>query len=216
MNFLASCAFLALSFASCSNQAGQDEAGQSEAQQEAGWISLFDGQTLQGWRASENPSTFKVENGAIVVNGPRAHLFYEGPVMNHDFRNFELMAEVMTTPGSNSGVFVHTAYQEAGWPAQGHEIQVENSHADPRRTGSLINVVDVREAPARDDEWFTLRIIVRGKRVQALVNDRSVMEYNEPENASPSRFNGGTIALQGHDPVSRVYYRNIRVRALPD
>ena len=78
------------------------------------WISLFDGKSFTNWKASENPSTFSIENGLIKVHGSRAHLFYEGPVMNHNFKNFELKVRVMTTPGSNSGIFFHTAYQEQG------------------------------------------------------------------------------------------------------
>ena len=78
------------------------------SQQNDEWISLFDGKTLDGWRASEHPDTFSVEDGKIVVHGPRAHLFYEGPVENHNFKNFEFKAQVMTTPGSNSGMYVHT------------------------------------------------------------------------------------------------------------
>ena len=62
------------------------------------WVSLFNGETLAGWRASEDPATFSVEDGRIVVDGPRAPLFYEGPVMEHDFTNFEFKAQVMTTP----------------------------------------------------------------------------------------------------------------------
>src|SRR5215204_2010776 len=81
------------------------------------WIPLFDGKSLTNWRASENPATFTVENGTIVVHGPRAHLFYEGPVMNHQFKNFELKARVMTTPGSNSGIFFHTAFLDNNWPS---------------------------------------------------------------------------------------------------
>ena len=110
-----------------------------------GWTSLFDGASLQGWKASEHPATFKVENGAIVVHGPRAHLFYDGPVMNHQFKNFEFSASVMTTPGSNSGIFFHTAYQPNGWPAKGYEAQVNNTQTDWRRTGSLYGVQDIKE-----------------------------------------------------------------------
>ena len=76
------------------------------------WISLFDGKSLNNWKASENPATFSVADGMIVVHGPRAHLFYEGPVANHDFKNFELQVKLMTTPGSHSCIFFHTAYQE--------------------------------------------------------------------------------------------------------
>jgi len=41
-----------------------------------------------------------------------AHAFYDGPVNNHDFKNFELMADVMTAPNSNGGVYFHTEFPE--------------------------------------------------------------------------------------------------------
>src|SRR3954468_1907294 len=120
-----------------------------------GWISLFDGKTLSGWRASENPGTFTVDSGMIIVHGPRAHLFYEGPVMDHNFKNFEWKASVMTKPGSNSGIFIHTAYQDNGWPSKGYEVQVNNSHTDWIRTGSLYGIQNVKEVYVKDDVWFT-------------------------------------------------------------
>ncbi|MEP6584951.1 MAG: DUF1080 domain-containing protein, partial [Ginsengibacter sp.] len=80
------------------------------------WISLFDGKSLSGWKVGNHPETFKIEDGMIAVNGETAHLFYDGAVKNHDFKNFEFKADVMTLPGSNSGIYFHTAYQEGGWP----------------------------------------------------------------------------------------------------
>ncbi len=85
------------------------------------WISLFDGKSLTGWKVGDNSETFKVENGAIVANGNVAHLFYDGQVMNHDFKNFEFKASVMTFPGSNSGLYFHTNFQQGGWPAKGYD-----------------------------------------------------------------------------------------------
>ena len=114
----------------------------------ADWVSLFDGKSLDGWKASESQSTFTVKDGAIVVFGPRSHLFYVGPAGNHSFKNFEFQAEVMTTPGSNSGIYFHTAYQETGFPEKGFEVQVNNSHTDWKRTGGLYDIQDVREVPA--------------------------------------------------------------------
>jgi hypothetical protein len=186
------------------------------------WIPLFDGKSLTGWRASENPSTFSVADGQIVVKGPRAHLFYEGPVQNHNFRNFELQVQVMTTPGSNSGIFFHTRYQEKGWPSKGYEVQVNNTHTDWRKTGSLYAVQDVKEIPAKDNEWFTGHIIVQGKKVTIKVNGKTLVEYTEPALGTPDpsninkRISSGTFALQGHDPDSKVYYRQVLVRSLPD
>ena len=177
-----------------------------------GWIPLFDGRTLDGWQASEHPATFHVENGEIVVHGPRAHLFYEGPVMQHEFTNFELKAELLTKPGANSGIFIRTAYQPTNFPSHGYEVQVNNSHTDWRRTGSLYAVRDVREG-VPDNQWFTIRTIVRGRRVQVFVNDQQTVDYTEPDSAR-TRLTGGTIALQGHDPGSEVHYRAVLVRPL--
>ena len=186
-----------------------------------GWVSLFDGKTLTGWKASENPGTFKVEDGAIVVHGPRAHLFYVGPEMNHDFDNFEFKAQVMTTPGSNSGIFIHTAYQEEGWPSKGHEVQVNNSQSDWRRTGSVYAYDDVKEVHVQDNEWYTQHIIVQGNKVTVKLNGKTVVEYTEPENAERPAdakdkvLSSGTFALQGHDPDSKVYFKDIMVKPLP-
>lgn len=199
-------------------------AGTSAAAQQAdddGWITIFDGETLNGWRASENPQTFRVENGMIVVHGPRAHLFYVGPVANANFENFEFMAEIMTKPGANSGIYIHTEYQETGWPEKGYEIQVNNSHTDRRRGGGLYAVADVFEPPAKDDEWYTQHIIVNGKRIISIVNGDTLVDFTEPDPPQPPEgmpgrvLSSGTIALQGHDPESIVYYRNIRIKPLP-
>ena len=200
-----------------------EEPAVTQSAEEEGWISLFDGETLDGWQASENPASFTVEDGRIVAHGPRAHLFYVGDVEDHTFKNFAFKADVMTMPGANSGLYFHTAYQEEGWPAKGYEAQVNNSYdSDPRRTGSLYGVDDVTEAPASDNEWFTEHIIVQGKNITIKVNDKTLVEYTEPDDLAreegiAGRFlDSGTFAIQDHDPDSRVYYRNIMVKPLPD
>ena len=187
--------------------------GQTKETDLAGWISLFDGQSLIGWRASENPSTFTIKDNMIVVFGERAHLFYDGPVMNHNFRNFEFKATVMTTPGSNSGIFIHTIFQNEGWPSIGYEVQVNNSHTDWRRTGSIYAIQDVKEAPAKDNEWFTQHIIVQGKKITVMINGKIINEYTDVEGG---RLSSGTFALQGHDPKSKVFYKDVMVKPLPE
>jgi len=188
---------------------------------ETGWISLFDGRTLDGWQASEAPGTFSVQHGEIVAHGPRSHLFYVGPVANHAFQDVEFEAEVMARPGSNSGVYFHTRYQQDGWPDRGYEVQVNNSHADPSRTAGLYGIVDNPAVPAADNQWFLLSIRVAGKHITTRVNGRVVCDYTEPENVQrPPQYAGrlvgsGTFALQGHDPGSEVRFRNLRVRFPP-
>ncbi len=217
MKYLASACLLLLLALACTTA----KPATAAAATTDGWVPLFDGTTLAGWRASENPATFQVEDGAIVVHGPRAHLFYEGPVLDHDFQDFEFQARVMTTPGSNSGIFFHTAYQEEGWPAKGYEVQVNNSHTDWRRTGSVYSFDDVKEVYVPDNEWYTQHILVRGKTVTVKLNGRTVVEYTEPDAVErPDGGKGrvlssGTLALQGHDPDSKVYFKEIMVRPLP-
>jgi hypothetical protein len=184
------------------------------------WVSLFDGKTLNGWKVGANPQTFKVEEGMIVVNGNVAHLYYDGPLKEHDFKDFEFKADIKTMPGANSGIYFHTIFQESSWPKKGYEVQVNNSHTDWRRTAGLYAVQDVREAPAKDEEWFTMYIKVKGKRIIVKVNDKLITDYTEPDDVKrePSMaqrvISSGTIALQGHDPKSTVFYKNIMLRVL--
>jgi hypothetical protein len=182
-----------------------------------GWISLFDGQTLKGWKASENPDSFAVEDGAIVVNGPRGHLFYEGPVENHKFKNFHFKADVKTTPGSNSGLYFHTKYQEEGWPEIGYEVQVNQTHGDPKKTSGLYGVKDVFKAPVKDGEWYTQEIIVQGKHIITKVNGKTLVDFTEPDGVTGGRkISQGTFAIQAHDPKSKVFVKNIQVKSLAD
>jgi len=152
------------------------------------WQVLFDGETFDGWEASDNKGSWIIEDGAFVTNGPRSHLFYTGEVLDHEFKNFEFMVDVKTLPGANSGIYIHTEFQDEGWPYKGYECQVINSRPD----------------------------------IQTYINDQLIAEYTEPENPyRPESFSGrllssGTFAFQCHDPGSKVYYKNIKVKPLPD
>jgi hypothetical protein len=184
---------------------------------EPGFEPLFDGKSLAGWKANENAESWKVADGQIVCHGPRSHLFYVGSDAEHpaEFKDFHFKAEVMTKPGSNSGIFFHTAFQPEGWPAVGYEMQVNNSQKDPVRTGSIYNVVKNFTPPANDDTWFTQELIVKGKAMAVIVDGRVLFEFVEPEGVAGTRkLSTGTFALQAHDPGSEVHYKNIRVKRL--
>jgi len=194
----------------------------------AEWISLFNGNTLAGWKAGGNSDTFSVRDGRIVADGARSHLFYAGPVEGHDFNNFELKADVKTMPKANSGVYFHTEYRQAGFPAKGYEVQINNSppssenNRELRKTGSLYGVRDVFVSCARDESWFTVHIIVEGRRIRISVDDRLLIDYIEPDDPVRAaayvdrKLSHGTFALQGFGEGSVVYFRNIRVKPLPD
>lgn len=189
----------------------------SADQQTNEWISLFNGKTLEGWKAAEHPDTFSIEDGTIKVHGPRAHLFYVGSVQDHNFDNFEFKADIKTTKGSNSGIFFHTEYQESGWPSNGYEAQVNNTYAnDWRRTASLYGVDDIKKTLAKDNKWFTMSVRVKGQEVIIKVDGETVIDYTEPDDVDRGEnvLSSGTFALQGHDPESKVYFKNIKVKPL--
>ena len=111
---------------------------------EEGFVSLFNGKDLTGWKDSgETPDCFSVNDaGELVVSGGRAHLFYVGEDGKASFGDFELKLKGKTFKGANSGVYFHTRFQAEGWPDQGYECQVNSSQKDPKKTGSLYAVVN--------------------------------------------------------------------------
>ncbi|HJQ80192.1 MAG TPA: DUF1080 domain-containing protein [Lacipirellulaceae bacterium] len=207
----------------CITSATAASEGEAPQPDEDGWYSLFNGKDLTGWKkAQENEDTIKVVDGEIVIKGDRCHLFYVGPVNDANFKDFEWKCEILTKPNSNSGMYFHTEYQRRGWPSRGIEVQVNNTHSDPIKTGSLYQAKNImNDSPAKDNEWFTQHVIVDGSHVVVKVNDKVVNDYVQSD--PPKRVRGrernvlssGTFALQGHDPGSEVRYRKVLVKPLP-
>src|SRR5437764_1365093 len=198
-----------------------DDAKKAPKPDRQGFYTLFNGKDLDDWKPSEHPETFRIEDKNLVVNGQRAHLYYMGPVGNHDFKNFHLKAELMSFPKANSGIYFHTEFQEGGWPNKGFECQVNETHGDIKKTGGLYNVKDVlNEAPVKDNEWFTYDIIVVDKTVTLKINGKTTCEWTQPDDwkgpeGMPGRvLSSGTIAIQGHDPGSKTLYRSIKIKPL--
>lgn len=189
---------------------------------EQGYTSLFNGTDLTGWKVGGPPESFKVENGAIVANGVSGagHLYYDGAFRNHTFSNFDLKLDVMARNKSNGGVYVLTQFQETGFPSKGFEIQVNNSHTDRIRTGSLYHVVDLSNIPAKDEEWFPMEIMVKDLTITVKVKGQQVLSWTQPAEWNGSydtagrKIAPGTIAFQAHDPNSFTFYKNIRIRPL--
>ncbi|HET7537961.1 MAG TPA: DUF1080 domain-containing protein [Candidatus Didemnitutus sp.] len=190
------------------------------ASSEEGFVPLTDGKTFAGWKpATEHSDTWKIEDGAFVTRGERCHLYYVGD--EKPFKNFELRVEVMTDPGSNGGIYFHTRYQETSWPKAGFECQVNNSHSDWKKTGSLYDIANIGVSSAEDNKWWTQEIVVQGNTVTVKIDGKTVLQYKEPPGAQPGtdferKLGAGTFALQAHDPKSVVRYKNIRVKRLPD
>ncbi len=208
---------------------------------EKGFVSIFNGKDLSGWKSNEEtPHSFSVVNGELKVSDGRAHIFYVGDDGKADFKNFQLKAKVKTTPGSNGGIYFHTRFEPTGWPTQGFECQVNSTHKDPKKTGSLYGVVNilvlpdgqkapegslkdviVAQAPSTDGEWFDYDITVKGNRITLKVNGKVTVDWTQPAGFDPAvalknmpgrKIGSGTIALQGHDPKSVTFYKDILLK----
>jgi hypothetical protein len=170
-----------------------------------GWVSMFDGKSLDGWKATERPENWSVQDGAIAGKGERSHLFW----MKEECENCEFLAEIKLSKGSNSGMYFRAKFMP-GWP-EGYEAQVNNSHTDPKRTGSLYNIKNVMEQLVPDDTWWVQHIIANGNHIIIKVNGKTVVDHVDTKNTHTK----GYLALQQHDPGSTVWYRNLMMRKIP-
>ncbi len=198
-----------------------------------GWIQIFNGRDLGGWKANVSPEAYSVVEGVLVVHDTsptiRSHFFYVGDGKQEfvRFKNFELKVISRGGEHSNSGIFFHTDFSErdsAKHLAKGYEVQLNNTDTDKRKTGSLYQIVDLDKSPVDDTKWFEMHIVVRGKQIQVNIDGKKVVDYLEPEHPErpeSRKFrildpNGGGIAIQAHDANSTWYFKEIKIRKLPD
>ncbi len=203
-----------------SNRGGAEEA----------WIQLFNGKDLSDWRANADSGAFSVKDGILTAHAThpknRGHLFFTGDDEELDrFKDFELIVVARGEAHSNSGIFFHTDMETRDGVLHlknGYEIQLNSSIKEKRKTGSLYDVADLYESPVDETKWFTVKIRVEGKRIQAWINDKQTVDYTEPKNPErkPQRAGrlinsrGGAIALQAHDDKSTFHFREIKIRNL--
>ena len=189
----------------------------SAAEPEAGYTSLFDGKTLSGWEIvplGGQTSHWEVKDGVLEGSGGQSMLFSP----KKDYKNFKFRAELKINDKGNSGMYVRSA-KKASF-TDGHEIQVNSTHADPIKTGSLYTLVHLAKSPVGPDTYFTQEVEVadinyRGKmvtRFRVSVNGERLYEYLDHNRL----FKEGHFAFQQHDPGSKVSIRKIEVMELPD
>ncbi len=172
-----------------------------------GWISLFNGKDLTGWKTHPGDmAKWEVKDGAIVGSGPAGHLFSE----KGDYTNFQYRVEAMISDKGNSGQYFRTQYEKA-FPA-GLEAQINATGADPVKTGSLYNHVKVLKAPHAPNEWFTQEVIANGNHIIIKVNGNTTVDTMLKD----SKFTKGHFAIQQHDPGSVVKIRKIEYKPLPE
>jgi hypothetical protein len=217
-----------------------EEAKSEQANQE--WISLFDGETLNGWKrynADEIGDLWKVEEGMIVcysTGGGEATEHGGSLITVEQFDNFEFMIDWKVSPGGNSGLLYHvvedTAYHWAY--ATGPEYQLMDDGDAPERVNSnklTASSYDMYAASAEKKvnpagEWNTSKIVYDHGHVEHWLNGEKVLEFQKWDRDWTRRFleskwtnypgwdryEKGSIGLQDHG--SSIWFRNIKVRKL--
>lgn len=177
-----------------------------EKKEEGKWVSLFDGKTLSGWTTADGtPGKWKVVDGAIHGSGPASHLFSP----RGDYKNFRYKADFKIADKANSGMYFRTK-KGPGFP-DGYEAQVNSTHTDPLRTGTLYKFVPVREMLVPPNTWFTQEVEAVGNHITIKVNGKKVVDFVDKKNTHSE----GHFAFQQHDPGSQVDIKNVEVMELP-
>jgi hypothetical protein len=197
-------------------------------ERQAGWVPLFDGISLAGWRTYHGgaPAGWKVVDGAITRVGPGGDL-----VTDQEFGDFELALDWKVAPGGNSGIIYRIDDAGAETYMTGPEMQVldDARHADGKSpltsAGALYGIYPAPRGVVKPaDEWNAARLVVNGNKVEHWLNGRRVVQYElkSPDweaKVAASKFTEwpgygrsarGRIGLQDHG--DRVSYRNVRIR----
>ena len=186
-------------------------AGEKGGTSDDGWVSLFNGQDLTGWKTHpKNPGQWRVESGILVSSGKgTSHLFSE----RDDYKDFHFRIEAKISDKGNSGQYFRTEFGP-GYP-KGYEAQINSTFPDPQKTGSLYNFVLIRKMLVPPDTWFTQEVIAKGNHIVIKVNGVKTVDYVDFENT----YMKGRFALQQHGPSkggpeSVLHVRKMEVKEL--
>ena len=170
------------------------------------WVQLFNGKDLEGWMTHpDDKAKWEVKEGVLVGTGEAGHLFSK----RDDYENFIYRVEAKINDHGNSGQYFRTKYGPS-FP-KGYEAQINSTHSDPVRTGSLYNFVAVRDMLVKPDEWFTQEVTADGNHIVIKVNGKTTVDFVDKKNT----YTKGHFALQQHDPGTVVMFRKIEVKELP-
>ncbi|TWU00996.1 3-keto-disaccharide hydrolase [Stieleria varia] len=178
------------------------------------WESLFDGKTLKGWdKVGSEDSEWSVKEGLLTGSGQASMLVYS----TRPYKNFRYRAEIKINDGGNSGMYFRTT-PKPGF-TDGYEAQIDSTHSDPIRTGSIYGMCHVYQQHVKPDTWFHYEIEVRDDvwrgremtRIKVTIDGNELYEYLDFDKT----FKEGHFAFQQHDPGSIVHIRKVEVMELP-
>jgi hypothetical protein len=182
-----------------------EEPGEAARQQggDKGFVQLFNGKDLTGWKwHPDSPGKWEVKDGCIVGSGAKAsHLFTD----RGDYENVDFKIEAKVSDKGNSGQYFRAKFAK-GYPP-GYEVQINSTHTDTIRTGSLYPAFDtklskddrakiiVTDQLHKPDEWFTQEVIAEGNHIRIFVNGKQTVDFVDKNNT----YTKGHLAIQGHD-----------------
>lgn len=172
----------------------------SEQELADGWISLFDGETLFGWK-HEGKADWHVENGCIVVAEGENSLL----VTTTEFANYVLRVKFRCEPSTNSGVFLRTTMDPQDVTTDCYELNIAGTD-NPFPTGSLVQRQKVNQDLNRSD-WQSYEVRVQQGRIVVQLDGKQVLDYTDP-NPIPR----GYIGLQLNQ--GRIEFRDIQLKPL--
>ena len=194
---------------------------------QAGWVTILDARSFKDWKVAPESKTARVEESAtekrVVAGDPQRDgrwtftdgvLHGEGGVSHifsprGDYENFSYRADIKISDKGNSGQYFRVAFG-TGFPS-GYEAQVNSTHADPKRTGSLYDFKNVTEMLVPPNTWFTQEVTAIGNHIVIRVNGKVTVDYVDEKN----KFTKGHFAFQQHNLGSDVWVRNVHVKELP-
>lgn len=179
---------------------------------EAGFVSLFDGKSLQGWTAVSTEH-FAARDGVIVNDGGTGWLRSE-----KSYKDFELKLEYRAVkPGSDSGIFFRSSADSTAkapnWPLKGYQLQVIDSDGNLMIFGHGANVMfdrkaaELKAASKASGEWQSLTLKVVGGHAEVTLNGKLITV------SDTISLNEGHIGLQGEN--GHFEWRAIRLKELP-
>jgi len=222
-----------------------------EPKSDEGWIQLFNGKDLTGWKLHPHPNDAAItevipkeeggkvmayygklkdgsetplwevrktdEDGVVLIgSGPASHLFSD----SGDYDNFSYRVEARINDHGNSGQYFRAQFGP-GFP-RGYEAQINSTHRDPIRTGSLYPSFNPKLSPeerqkiivldelVKPDEWFTQEVIADGNHIIIKVKDKTTVDFVDENNT----YMKGHFALQGHDPKTEVRFRKVEYKPI--
>ena len=214
----------------------------NSSQGRKGWISLFDGQTLNGWHTYGKKTTgaaWKVENGILFFNGSKKPSTEKGSgdlVTDQEFENFHFKTDWKISRNGNSGVIFWVQEDTAAYKQTYHtgpEMQILDNDGHPdgkipkHRAGNLYDLVAGTEGVVKPvGEWNTAEIISNRGKLDFILNGVTVLttaygDANWKQMIANSKFKQwpafgtvfkGHFALQDHG--NDVWFRNIMVKKL--